>query len=193
MNQRSAVPSPFNSALRASNASWATSSRVWFSRPASRHWPFLSFQLLANASTCQSRLAEPDKRTLRVLFSIMRLIIACSSFLLCAANQCAAEAVRYICSYEYFAQPTGIERAKDFVMEFSHDTVTGDAFIYGNAGVSPLTVHLGTSAVTFLEFLNSGAVQVSIINQDGSSTHSRHTVIAGELVPSQYYGNCKSS
>ena len=34
-------------------------------------------------------------------------------------------------------------------------------------------------------------VQTTTMNKKGKAVHSRHTLIAGEFVPSQYYGTCK--
>jgi hypothetical protein len=41
-----------------------------------------------------------------------------------------------------------------------------------------------------MEELNGGVVQTTTVANDGKSVHSRHTIIGGEMKPSQYYGEC---
>ena len=67
---------------------------------------------------------------------------------------------------------------------------TGHAFAVGRF-VAPIKVISGDSAITFLEVLKTGAVHTTTINKRGKAVHSRDTFIAGELVPSQNYGNCE--
>jgi hypothetical protein len=48
--------------------------------------------------------------------------------------------------------------------------------------------------VTFIERLDSGAVQTTTIMKGGASVHSRHTMLLDkEIMPSQFYGQCKSA
>ena len=49
----------------------------------------------------------------------------------------------------------------------------------------------GSQGITFQETLGSGAVQTTTIANDTSTVHSRHTMMGGTLMPSQYYGTCK--
>ena len=76
-------------------------------------------------------------------------------------------------------------------MEFVVDTITRKAVIMGNNGMSDVAVVSGKQGITFQETLGSGAVQTTTIAKDGSSVHSRHTIMVGKLMPSQYYGTCK--
>ena len=59
------------------------------------------------------------------------------------------------------------------------------------SNVYPVKVIPGDNGITFLEVLVTGAVQTTTINKQGKAVHSRHTIIAGEFVPSQYYGTCE--
>lgn len=120
-----------------------------------------------------------------------RILVAL--FFLCAATPSWGEAIRYTCSYPIFANLEGLRKASDFSMEFTYDTLTGDAFMVGNNGTSKVFAQKGSEAITFLEPLPSGAVQVTIVDENGSSAHSRHSIIIGDLVPSQYYGTCERS
>ena len=67
---------------------------------------------------------------------------------------------------------------------------TGHAFAVGR-NVYPVKVIPGSNGVTFLEVLVTGAVQTTTMNTEGKAAHSRHTILAGELIPSQYYGTCE--
>ncbi|MGG7565533.1 hypothetical protein ACQ5SO_05155 [Rhodovulum sp. DZ06] len=83
-------------------------------------------------------------------------------------------------------------RDESLAMTFRFDTLTGDAFIEGNNGVSPVKLISGLSAETFIEQLGTGAVQTTTVNRtDGSAVHSRHTILTGQFAASQFYGACK--
>jgi hypothetical protein len=107
------------------------------------------------------------------------------------ASQAFAEVVTYSCSFDTLASPEGV-KTTEFAMKFTYDSLTEKAFITGNEGVSEVSLHKGGSAVTFLEPLDTGVVQVTTVVQDsGKAVHSRHSVLSGtRLVPSQYYGSC---
>lgn len=113
--------------------------------------------------------------------------------MLCAAPVlAAAEAVEFSCNFTSYTEPDQGPRSTSFVFDIVWDTVSNDAFIKGNGGVSPLSVYIGAEAVTFLEGLPSGTIQLTVILADGQAAHSRHTIIAAnEIVPSQYYGTCE--
>ena len=72
---------------------------------------------------------------------------------------------------------------------------SGKGKAVGNIGVSEVLVVEGTGAISFLEILTSGAVQVTtIVLKTGEAAHSRNTLITGvdEFIPSQVVGQCKS-
>ena len=72
---------------------------------------------------------------------------------------------------------------------------TGHAFAVGK-NVYPVRVFTGSRSLTFLEELESGAIQSTTIHKRGSAVHSRHTILdlgaEDPFVPSQYYGTCKA-
>ena len=105
----------------------------------------------------------------------------------------AAGAVEYTCTFPAYHSMLEIEisKADGFVLDFTFDTISNDAFMVGNLGVSPVTLVKGQEGITFLDVLPTGAVQMTTVTLDGSAVHSRHTIIFGELVPSQYYGSCE--
>jgi hypothetical protein len=101
-----------------------------------------------------------------------------------------AETVRWKCDYTSMASPERVVAVK-FSLEFVADAITKKAVIMGNNGMSDVAVVGGKQGITFQETLGSGAVQTTTIANNGSSVHSRHTMMGGDLVPSQYYGTCK--
>ena len=104
-----------------------------------------------------------------------------------------------MCTFEQYASPQGgLKRVEElFKFELAVDSITNDTVIIGNAGVSSAidTVD-GRDAITFLEPLPTGVVQsTTIIKATGEAVHSRHTYMSlgSKLIPSQYYGSCKTS
>ncbi len=79
---------------------------------------------------------------------------------------------------------------KPLRIEFIVDE-TGHAFAVGR-NVFPVRSIVGDQGITFLEELSTGAVQSTTILPDGKAAHSRHTILLGEFMPSQYYGTCEA-
>ena len=98
---------------------------------------------------------------------------------------------RFVCVFdEHVSAETGvISRTSPLHLEFIVGE-NGGAYAVGS-DVYPAEWRLGYSGVTFLEVLKTGAVQTTTIDDQGNAVHSRHTILIGELVPSQYYGTCK--
>ena len=75
----------------------------------------------------------------------------------------------------------------------------GEVRIVGNAGVEPVVTlrsstlfsPAGAEAYQFVERTDDGVIQVTAVDAGLNAVHSRHSVIGGELAPSQYYGRCK--
>lgn len=120
-----------------------------------------------------------------------QIIIAGSISTFIGCGCASSEAMRYVCEFQTFSDYDGLQQAKDFAMEFTYDPLTEDAFLTGNLGVSRVLTVEGGRAISFLEFLSSGAVQSTTIAANGAAVHSRHTIIGEDLVPSQYYGSCQ--
>ena len=79
------------------------------------------------------------------------------------------------------------------------DVQKGTGRLIGNQGGEDVVVVPATEAITLVERVASGILQITVIfaakNTDGSlrAVHSRHTVaLGGEPIPSQYYGSCKA-
>jgi len=102
-----------------------------------------------------------------------------------------AEVFSYYCSYPNYSDKDGSSKSDSFNLEFRYDTVTEDAFMVGNNGLSKVGAIKKNEGITFLELLSTGAVQTTTIANNNKSVHSRHTLLWGDLMPSQYYGQCK--
>lgn len=107
------------------------------------------------------------------------------------ATPSAAASLHFDCKFPAASNSDGKLSGGIFELVFLFDTITGKAVLTGNNGVSDVIPIAGPDAITFLEELGSGAIQTTTITYyDGGAVHSRHTVIAGRLSPSQYYGEC---
>ena len=122
----------------------------------------------------------------------MRLVaaIGLGALALIQSTMAHAETLRWKCNYRSNVSPTGLA-AEKFSLELALDTITWKAVIIGNHGKSDVAAVRGDQAITFEETLDSGAVQTTTITKNGSSVHSRHTMVLGKLTPAQYYGTCR--
>jgi hypothetical protein len=101
-----------------------------------------------------------------------------------------AKDYRWSCTYSEKASQAGIETDVNLHLDFAFDDVTRKAMVFGTDG-SDVDVHMGSSAISFMQKLETGAVQTTVIAFGGDSTHSRHILLSDkDLVPSQYYGRC---
>jgi hypothetical protein len=120
------------------------------------------------------------------------LVFIVSAAIVGASAAAAAKTSKWNCLFKLRAAAEGLFR-DDFRMEFSYDDVTGKAVMIGNQGLADVEIHMGPSGVTFSEKLTGGVVQTTTVANDGRSVHSRHTIIGREMVPSQYYGQCRTT
>jgi hypothetical protein len=118
----------------------------------------------------------------------LALTLAAAIFV--GSSSASAKSLRWSCVYTQRASPEGLAK-EDFKIEFAFDDITGRGVMIGNQGVSDLEVHRGAFGVTFMEKLDGGVVQTTTVASDGKSVHSRHTIMVKEMVPSQYYGQCR--
>lgn len=113
--------------------------------------------------------------------------------LLSLSGSAAAEIVTFVCQYEIVASPDGLKLAKDFKLTFIVDNESDKAYMLGNLGTEDVLMRSTEEAVNFIEITDAGNIMLTTIDASGFSVHSRHTVMFGEIVSSQYYGNCESS
>ena len=114
---------------------------------------------------------------------MVRFILAAAWCGIAFAAFAQSPPVRYRCDFKSAAGDT-------LILEYIFEVGSDRAFLIGNAGVNSVVPVVGTDAVSFLEILNSGAVQTTTIARNGSAVHSRHTLMA-DFIPSQYTGICR--
>lgn len=87
------------------------------------------------------------------------------------------------------------ERVSDFSFRLVHEEGKPTAMLVGNNGSSELHVIDGYAGKTFVEVLPAGTVHTLTMHDSGQAVYSRHTinVMGQEIVPSQYYGECRIS
>lgn len=88
-----------------------------------------------------------------------------------------------------------VRKDRDFQLTFSR--IDGDEWVMtGNVGTVPLVTIAGRGVIQFIEQTQWGTLnltQVSLNDVGGifRAIHSRHTIIAGEMAPSQWLLACK--
>ena len=102
-----------------------------------------------------------------------------------------AKVITYECSFDRYQGPKG-GGTQDFGFSIQLDSVTKDAYLVGSEGLAKLAHIRGVFGQSFIEFSETGNVMVTTINESGEAVHSRNTIILGDLIPSQNYGECKS-
>ena len=103
----------------------------------------------------------------------------------------SAAPVSYSCNYTTYSDSDGRHRVtEEFKLTFIVDTSARKAYMIGNNGTAELQIVRNTDGVTLIEVTASGNVMVTAIARNGSSVHSRSTMISEDIVPSQYYGKC---
>ena len=102
-----------------------------------------------------------------------------------------AAPVTFVCDYETFSDEEGNHAVKgEFVLTF---LVDGEkAYMIGNNGSEPVQLLAGDEYVSFIEVTAAGNIMTTAITSDGTSVHSRNSIMFGDLIPSQYYGTCVS-
>ena len=104
-----------------------------------------------------------------------------------------AETTTFVCDYATWSDQDGNHPVKtEFVLTFLVDGDTGKAYMIGNAGSEEVKIFSGDDYVSFIEITATGNIMTTAIASDGTSVHSRNSILFGEIIPSQYYGTCVS-
>ena len=113
--------------------------------------------------------------------------------LLLGSSPATAELLEWDCKYTKVCdgEEQRCEEAKNFELRFRTDTIANKSVLLGNKGMSDVLALPGSDGITFIERMETGAVQRTTISKSGQSVHSRHTLMLADLVPSQYYGACR--
>ena len=102
-----------------------------------------------------------------------------------------AETTNYSCNYTSYSNIEGNHKVKDkFELNFIIDRTTGKSYLLGNAGSSEVRALESEDRIAFLEVTTTGNLMTTTIDSKLNSVHSRNTVMLGEIIPSQYYGEC---
>ncbi len=109
-----------------------------------------------------------------------------------ASTPVVAAVLIFDCTFDEICVPSEGCEASNLQLEFNVDANDGTAFLTGNNGLAEVQFVNGSDGGTFLETLSSGAVQTTTMDSIGNSVHSRHTIISGRLLPSQYSGTCRT-
>jgi hypothetical protein len=103
-----------------------------------------------------------------------------------------AETTTYECDYPTYSDEKGLHHVKaPFRLTFLVDSSARKAYIIGNAGSAEVSLVQNSYGLTLVEVTGSGNAMVTAITSKGASVHSRSGIILGDLVPSQYYGECQ--
>lgn len=121
----------------------------------------------------------------------MKKLLGFLAFGLFSANLMATATTTFVCSYPSYSNEEGNHRTKgQFTLTFVVDSSKGTAYVIGEEGSAEVKMIAEKDAVTFIEVTPGGNVMTTTITANGQSVHSRNTVIAGKIVPSQNYGHC---
>lgn len=100
-----------------------------------------------------------------------------------------AQTTTYICNYSIYSNKSGNYKAKEkFELRFIVDK--DKAYMTANNGSAEVIVFQSSDRIAFVEITATQNIMTTTIDTGLGSVHSRHTVLAGKLIPSQYYGEC---
>lgn len=123
-----------------------------------------------------------------VLLFFINLLVPMVLF---AQNKPPERTFRWECEYIDFSSKTGLNK-EDPPLRFSLmvDAAAKKAYMLGEHGTGDVAYIMGRNRETFLEDTESGNINLTVIADDGQSVHSRHPIIGGQFLASQYYGRC---
>ncbi len=95
------------------------------------------------------------------------------------------------CDYDKFASIQKVDKVVEiFQLTFTVDKETSVAKVIRKNGITDLQLLPTGGGFTFIEVNERGNVLTTTVDIHGKSVHSRNTILDGELIPSQFYGNC---
>ena len=126
----------------------------------------------------------------------MKKILLVLAFFSVLSFNVNATAITFLCDFPNYVSQTESINDNNFSLEFNYDTISTQAFMKGNLGLSEVIAISGSDGLSFIEILDTGVVQTTTLDmlsnkeQSVDAVHSRHTILFG-LFPSQAYGKCK--
>lgn len=115
------------------------------------------------------------------------------ALVLVAAEPGRADTLAFHCVFEKFSDENAAQQRQDKPMELRYvvDTKAGKAYLVSDLGSNEVAMTTGSFGMTFIEILETGAVQTVTLNRStAQAVHSRHTLMGKETWPSQFYGSC---
>ena len=124
----------------------------------------------------------------------MSKLTSIAAFLILAASPLteAVDLTTYKCTYDKYSDGEQIKATDEiFSLIFVTDK-KGEATLVGNNGSSKVMGFWNQSGqgVSFVEVTPIGNIMTTVIDSAKKSVHSRHTLVDGHVVPSQYYSEC---
>ena len=97
----------------------------------------------------------------------------------------------YVCDYPKYSDRNGVHNSSDkFEISFVVDRSKGTAYAVGSQASTEVTMLSDKHGLVFIEITATGNIITTTIINGGESVHSRHIVIADDIVASQNYGKC---
>lgn len=109
--------------------------------------------------------------------------------ILLVASTCVLATTTYNCSFGSFSDNKG-NHADKLELAFLIDDESEKAYIIGNNGSSEVAHIYRGDGRSFVEITGTGNVMVTTIAPNLKAVHSRNSVMLGQIIPSQYYGEC---
>lgn len=102
-----------------------------------------------------------------------------------------AETTTYYCGFPKWSDEDGTYQTENFNLTFIVDPEKDAAYMVGNNGTVQVVLVPSEGSTNFFELTDTGNMMTTTIDSQLKAVHSRNSVIFGELVPSQYYGDCE--
>jgi hypothetical protein len=120
------------------------------------------------------------------------IILMLSAFVYLTPIPARCDTMTYTCHYQSYSDKKGNHKmAEDFKLVFAVDSAKETAKTVGSKGSFDVELlYSPTGGMTFIEMIDGGKVLTTTIDPSGKSVHSRNIIVEGEILPSQYYGNC---
>lgn len=124
------------------------------------------------------------------MWALLRILVP---FVLAASSSANADdLITYKCHYDKYSDGESIKRTSEpFELTFV-TSPKGEATMVGNNGSSKVMGFWNQNGegVSFVEVTPVGNIMTTVIDSNRASIHSRHAILSGHVVPSQYYGRC---
>ena len=114
-------------------------------------------------------------------------VIALAILFLASTNVLAT--TTYTCNFDSFSDDEG-KHSGELVLTYLVDEDVDKAYIIGNNGSNEVVQIFRGDGRSFLEITATGNVMATTITPSLKAVHSRNSVMFGQLIPSQYYGEC---